>query len=343
VSIASVFLLAERASPPNADVEKYLGMGRVAVDRALKMLDGLLSMTHTVRKAEPFGHVALDEVAHELEQELQPEIRSKGIRLDVGDLPTVSGQREKLKHVLRNLIGNAVKYVARSPDKHIHVGAVRSVDRAEWIVHVRDNGIGMPEHYQPHIFDLFHRIPSDETIPSVGVGMGLAIARQVIEQHGGRIWVESREGRGSTFFISFPDESDGTHPATVQGRTILLVEDDEILAQAVEAALTADGANVIVAGTGEKALEDLRSRGDGHPDAILLDIGLPGMSGPEVLAQLRQPGSQWASIPVVVCSDPRNVAEGERCIMLGIHDFVPKDSHFIETLSDSLRTIKWSA
>jgi CheY-like chemotaxis protein len=200
----------------------------------------------------------------------------------------------------------------------------------------------MPEHYQPHIFDLFHRVPSEETIPSSGVGMGLAIAKQVMEQHGGRIWVESREGNGSTFFVSFPDESDRAYASSVRGRTILLVEDDEALVQAVEALLTADGANVIVVRTGEKALEELRSRAEyGRPDAVLLDIGLPGMSGPDVLAQLRKPGSPWMSLPVVVCSDPRNAAEGERCIMLGIHEFVPKDSHFIEALSASLRTLHW--
>jgi signal transduction histidine kinase len=129
--------------------------------------------------------------------------------LHVG-LPELFGNREQLVSVCQNLITNAIKFRTSAPPL-IRIAAKRR--EAEWVLSVSDNGIGIDPQYHQRIFGLFKRLHG----PRVeGSGLGLAISRQIVERHGGRIWVESEEGRGATFYFTIPipgADSDPAHQA----------------------------------------------------------------------------------------------------------------------------------
>ncbi len=104
------------------------------------------------------------------------------------------------QQIFQNLIGSALKYRSEAPPV-VHVGARRDGD--EWTFSVKDNGIGIDPKYQAQVFGLFKRLHS--VAEYTGTGIGLAICKKLVERYGGRIWVESQEGEGSTFFFSIPE------------------------------------------------------------------------------------------------------------------------------------------
>jgi len=114
-------------------------------------------------------------------------------------LPVVMGDRNQIRHVFQNLISNALKFTGSEPP-NIHVSIERQ--ETDWLFSVVDNGIGIDPDFHDHIFRVFERLPARTAC--VGSGIGLAICKQIIESHGGRIWVESELGKGSTFYFTIP-------------------------------------------------------------------------------------------------------------------------------------------
>lgn len=133
---------------------------------------------------------------------LDASIRETGASITRGDLPVVVGSRIQLAQLFQNLIGNGIKYHGAEAPR-VHVSAERSGN--EWVISVRDNGIGIPEKHRERIFEIFRRLHSQEAYP--GTGIGLAVCRRVVQRHGGRIWAESTPGQGSVFKFTLPDQS----------------------------------------------------------------------------------------------------------------------------------------
>ncbi|TMA51843.1 MAG: ATP-binding protein, partial [Deltaproteobacteria bacterium] len=115
-------------------------------------------------------------------------------------LPAVPGQATKLRHVVANLVGNAIRFVPPGTGK-IGVSATR--EGASVVLSVRDNGVGIPAEYHDAIFEMFRRVPDGDG-GGAGSGMGLAIVKRIVETHGGQVWVDSTPGAGSVFRVRLP-------------------------------------------------------------------------------------------------------------------------------------------
>ncbi|GAA2160747.1 response regulator receiver domain-containing protein [Humibacillus xanthopallidus] len=231
---------------------------------------------------------------------------SHGLRLTLDSSRTlgiVTADELRLKQVLLNLLSNAVKF---TPDGgRIDVHAWRHGDVVE--VTVTDTGVGVDPADQERIFDSFQQGErSASTIE--GTGLGLTLSRRIIELHGGRLWLSSSPGEGSTFGISIPQPRAASRAGaqdrrvadeeSAAGPTIVVIEDDPRSAELVELHLRAAGLRVRIAATGETGLELVRAE---LPVAVVLDIHLPGMNGWEVLSLLKS-DTATAAVPVVVVS-----------------------------------------
>jgi signal transduction histidine kinase len=169
-------------------------------ERMRVLIRDLLEYSRLDRPRERNDMVDLDEVFEETTKQLSAAIARTGAAIERGDLPTIRGDRSELVRMLSNLLDNAIKYHRNAPPE-VEVGAQATGGRV--LLFVRDNGIGIdPKHVQ-RIFEIFRRLHSKSTYP--GTGLGLAICRKIVEAHGGKIWVESSPGEGSTFWCSFPE------------------------------------------------------------------------------------------------------------------------------------------
>jgi signal transduction histidine kinase/DNA-binding response OmpR family regulator len=263
----------------------------------------------------------------------------KGLRPEkviASDLPTVTGDRDRLIQVVINLLSNAVKFTDSG------VITCRAVRRGgEVVVSVTDTGVGIAPSDQPKVFERFKQVGDTLTDKPKGTGLGLPICREIVEHHGGRIWVESEMGRGSTFSFSLPVLAEHARefsgpvdlaslirqlreqvivstPRTSERQPrILVVDDDPNIRELLLQELTEAGYQVQLAGDGREALRAVR--GD-RPDLVLLDVMMPEMNGFDVAAVLKS-DPQTMDIPIVILSI---VQDRERGFRLGVDRYLTK-------------------
>jgi light-regulated signal transduction histidine kinase (bacteriophytochrome) len=165
-----------------------------------RLLDLLMDYSRLDRAAAVFGRENLAEVVQTLQEDMGDEIRQAGATLTVGELPRLPVISGQMSLVFQNLISNSLKYRKQGTAPQIRIEAVRK--DLEWVFSVTDNGIGFDPAHSEKIFIMFERLHGTEKYP--GDGMGLAIARKIVEKHGGRIWAESRPGEGAVFYFTLP-------------------------------------------------------------------------------------------------------------------------------------------
>jgi signal transduction histidine kinase len=183
------------------EVQKDIQRIEAAADKMDELLSNLLELSRIGRIIKPPEEVDLRQLTQEALQPLEALIRSKDITVSIlTELPTVYGDRTRLRQVLENLIENAAKYTNGQSKPLIEVGT--QIQAGQPIIFVRDNGQGIDPRYHNRIFNLFEQLdPNME-----GTGIGLALIKRIIEVHGGKIWVESEgHGQGATFYFTIPD------------------------------------------------------------------------------------------------------------------------------------------
>jgi PAS domain S-box-containing protein len=174
-----------------------------SVGQMQTMIRDLLSYSSVDARSQPFTQIPFLDVVNDALTLLESSIHDSGAQVTCGPLPEIMGDRSQLVQLIENLIGNGLKYRDDKPP-HIHVSAEPS--GKEWIFSVRDDGIGIdPEHYE-QIFEIFKRLHNQTDYP--GTGIGLAVCRRVVNRHGGKIWVKSEPGHGSTFRFTIPERTE---------------------------------------------------------------------------------------------------------------------------------------
>jgi CheY-like chemotaxis protein/signal transduction histidine kinase len=323
-------LLADN-KPGNLDAEqvRYARAIHDANNDLLVLINDVLDLAkieagHADLKAELVG---MDELARRMRTVFEPQARKKGLAFDVQRAPgtptTLSTDGRRLRQILKNLLANAIKFTAAGQVTLSLAPAADGGVRFE----VRDTGVGIAADKHEVIFEAFRQADGSTSRQYGGTGLGLSISRELAHKLGGEITLTSTPGEGSCFVLELPPalppqpEPEPAAPAAAPApatapslaaqpppppavadgdgrRTILVVEDDARFAQTLRALVEGQGYACEVADTGERALALARQR---RPSAILLDVGLPDVSGLSVLERLKRDAAT-RHIPVHVVS-----------------------------------------
>jgi signal transduction histidine kinase len=197
---ADLVLDAADGTLPDAVRGNVAKIVRLAGETETMIVD-LLRMVRIVSEPEPVEMVDLGVVTAQAVEVLRSHLAARGVQMDVQEpLPTLPGQATKLRHMLSNLIGNAIRFV---PPGTGTIGVSATREGRSIVLAVQDNGVGIPAEYHQAIFEMFRRVP-DGNGREAGSGMGLAIVKRIVETHGGQVWVESAPGKGSVFWVRLP-------------------------------------------------------------------------------------------------------------------------------------------
>jgi CheY-like chemotaxis protein/nitrogen-specific signal transduction histidine kinase len=269
-----------------------------------------------------------------------PAAEAKGVRLESILEPhvgPVSGDPDRLQQVIWNLLSNAVKFTPR--DGRVQLRLQRVNSHVE--VSVSDTGIGIREDFLPHLFERFRQGDSTTTRIHGGLGLGLAIARRIVELHGGRIAALSPgEGKGATFRVELPvmivhaevDSSPRVHPhsearvsaaefPTLPDICVLVVDDDPDALGLVREILESAGARVRTATSARSALESIE---ESVPDVMVSDLGMPGMDGYELIQRIRQAEGPARELPTAALTAYARSEDRAKALRLGFEMHLSK-------------------
>ncbi len=183
----------------DASADEFIGFAVDGASRMQHLIQDLLSYSRLTTRGKSLQSTETGAACNAALENLQESIENSNARVSVGSLPTVLADATQLVQLFQNLIGNAIKYCnERRPE--IRVDARPNGN--EWVFSVQDNGIGIEPQYFERIFQMFQRLHTRKDYS--GTGIGLAICRKIAERHGGKIWVESHPGQGSTFLFTIP-------------------------------------------------------------------------------------------------------------------------------------------
>jgi PAS domain S-box-containing protein len=199
-----VQLLARRyRGKLDSDADEFIGYAVDGASRMQQLINDLLKYSRVGTRSGSSVPVDCNDLLAGVLDNLQVAIEESGAVITAGPLPTVAADPVQLAQVFQNLIGNAIKFHGDQPPR-AHVSATEQA--SEWLFSVRDNGIGIDPEYFNRVFVIFQRLHGRSDYP--GTGIGLAIAKKIVERHGGQIWIESVPGAGSTFHFTLPTARD---------------------------------------------------------------------------------------------------------------------------------------
>ena len=338
----SDLMLSDVVGPLNDQQRQFLKIVQGSADRLTILINDLLDISRIEggRLKLETKPVQMEKILHNVADMIQPQCDKKNLRLKLNIEPNVGlvlGDENRLTQVVTNLVSNACRYTPNGGGITISLsdssGAVQ--------VDVTDTGIGVAPDDQIKVFQRFYRVNAPEVQEVAGTGLGLPISKMLVEMHGGRMWLASEVGRGSTFtfilplYVGAPD--DGVPELEAKPRqTVLVVEDEHDVAELIAFQLRFEGFEAITTARGEEAVSLAHSR---HFDLITLDMMLPDINGMEVLRQLKT-DPKTAEIPVVIVSvmQPKGLGDG-----LDVADQITKPfalEKLMESVHSTLETSK---
>jgi len=335
---AIVGLSYHLARPGTAvDQQRAIEGIRFSADNLLGVINDLLDMTR-IRS----GHMELDALPFEIRtlldglvNSLQGTAQARGLSLKLeldATLPTMLvGDPVRLNQVLSNLVGNALKFTTVGGVLVQAAPAALPSGEPGIAIVVSDTGIGIARENLERVFDPFLQASGELTRSSGGTGLGLSIVRDLVQQMGGTVALESRVGAGSTFRVSLPliEAAAAMEPssapisiALLEGLEVLIVEDNEMNSYVARVVLEHAGANVTVVVNGQEALDRLQHV---QPDVVLMDIQMPGMDGFEASWRIRNElGLSEAELPIIALTATALADEQRRANASGMTDYIMK-------------------
>lgn len=353
-------LAKEHLNDPEV-IRRYLDKVSVAGKHLLGLVNDVLDMSHIES-----GMVGLDETAinlpamfEDLHTVIDGNAQHAGVELivDVAGVkhPDVVGDEVKLKKVLVNILGNAVKFTPAGGKVWFTVEerSLPSSDYAHFVFRVRDNGVGISKEFQPHVFEAFAREEQPAGVSIGGTGLGLSIVKNLVNIMDGTIHVESEKGKGTEFVVSLhlkvdnekrnelPSPVDDGDELDVAGKSVLLVEDNELNREIAFEILTGAGFVVDTACDGEQAVEKVRDAEPGTYDIVLMDIQMPRMNGYEAARAIRELSDpQRAGIPIVALTANAFSSDRDEALAAGMDGHISKPidvNLLINTMRDLLK------
>ncbi len=280
------------AGQVNPTQKEYLGIALDSCDQMRVCLNDLLDATRldTGKLRIDVAPVSLGSLVQRLATTFSPAAAENKVRLVCEvepDLPEVPCDANRITQVVGNLITNAIKFSPAKSTIQLHVAtAPAEPDFVQ--VSVRDHGRGIEADRRDQIFDRLYQVQDGDAAAGKGIGLGLYICREIVQLHGGRIWVESESGRGSTFRFVLPKQT------MVQRWNVLVVDDDAQMREMLREILEQAEFKVAVASGGTDALQSMERH---LPDVVVLDLAMPEMDGAETLQRIRR---QWGALPVIL-------------------------------------------
>jgi signal transduction histidine kinase/CheY-like chemotaxis protein len=264
---------------------------------------------------------------------IEPLALQKGLTItrDFAGAPPLYGDETRVRQIVTNIIANAIKFTESGG---VTLRATR--DDGMLCLEIADTGIGIPSDQYEMVFAEFQQIDSSSTRRYEGTGLGLAITKRLVEMHGGKIWLESAVGQGTTFYVTLPVAAGSTaalaEAPTRQPNTVLIVDDNADTVQLLADVLGSAGYHTATAFSGPDAL---RIAQEIKPDLITLDVMMPGLSGWQVLRKLKEE-PETRAIPVVIVSVIDN---HPLAISLGANDAITKPLNSATLLKTLGRTL----
>ncbi len=277
----------------------------------------------------------LNDVLKDISNLIAPLVEESALGFQIS-APEVShllvGDPLRLGQVLINLINNALKFTDQG-EVRVSVGVLEQ--ECDWIrlrFAIRDTGMGIEPEQQPRLFQPFTQVDNTPSRWHNGTGLGLAISRQLVERMGGKIWLESEPGKGSTFFFTarfglvaageraLPEPAVSSPLSRSKRPRVLLVEDDRLNQIVAQRLLESYGVQVVLAANGREAVEAVKR----HPfDLVLMDLQMPELDGYQATAEIRR-DERFQALPIIAMTAHTLVGERERCLAAGMNDHFPK-------------------
>ena len=331
--------LLSKPNIPEKQREQFTKLVKTSSDRLISTIDDILGVSKidTGQCEKHPGEIEIDELLKGLYGFFQPYAAEKGLSLQIVENPhrtvrSFSSDKGKLESILSHFIKNAIKF---TEEGFVKFGVKESGNQL--VFFVTDSGIGIPREKQEVIFDRFSQVNMDYQRQFEGSGLGLSIAEGYCDILGGKMWVESQMGQGSTFYFALDYEAPFEDVVPRQefqslneksaGDLVLVAEDDEASFVYLEEVLTMNGFRVIHASNGEVAVRLARE----NPEIglILMDVKMPVLNGCEATKQIK---AFNASVPVVAQTAYANPGELEKMKLAGCDDYLTKPIHSEEVL-----------